>query len=96
MGDEAFFAALRSYYDTYWFRIAAPEDLKEIARKQLPEKGAQIDALFQRWMEEKHGDEDIGRGTLDSLINTVLSARSPEERRSADDLLKQLQDILNQ
>ncbi|MFN7927133.1 MAG: M1 family aminopeptidase [Blastocatellia bacterium] len=60
LGDEQFFGALRLYFTTRKFRFAAPNDLREpfIAASHNP---AAIKALFQRYLREKHGDEDLGK-----------------------------------
>lgn len=92
MGDRPFYMALRAYYDSYWFRIAGPMDFTSVAQKQMPAQAAEIRALYQRWMEEKHGDEDIGPGSLDGLMKTIMPAGSDISMDQVDDLLKQLQD----
>jgi len=96
MGDPAFFSAWKSYYDSYWFRIAGPDSFKVIAEKKAPQKSKAINALYQRWMNEMHGDEDIGPGTLDAVMKTVLSTNQDISADKLDDLLKDLNDILNQ
>jgi hypothetical protein len=96
IGDPAFFATWKSYYDSYWFRIAAPDSIKIIAQKKAPLKSKAIEALFQRWMNQMHGDEDIGQGTLDAVMKTVLSTNQDIPADKLDDLLKDLNDILKE
>lgn len=63
MGDRRFFEALRHYYERYRFQIASPENLRQ-AFFYAAEDPRVPRALFQRWLREKHGDEDIGAPDL--------------------------------
>jgi len=47
-------------------------------------------------MNQMHGDEDIGPGTLDSVMKTVLSTNQDIPQDQLDDLLKELNNVLNQ
>ncbi len=96
MGDPAFFTTLKSYYDSFWFRIAAPDDFTNVAKRYAPGKQQQIDALYRRWMLEMHGDEDIGPGTFDALLRTVMTGNPSIQTDNADQLLKQLEELLKQ
>jgi aminopeptidase N len=96
MGDAAFLAATKSYYDKFWFRIAGPDDFKLIAQKKAPGKAKAIELLFQRWMNGLHGDQDIGPGTLDGVMKTVLSTNQDIPAGNLDELLKELDQILKQ
>lgn len=60
LGDEKFFAALRSYYKTSVFEIAEMDDLRGafIAEAPLGQRRA-VSRIFQRWLSSKRGDEDI-------------------------------------
>jgi hypothetical protein len=60
LGDEKFFAALRSYYSANRHEIAEMDDLRGalIAEAPLAQRRA-VPRLFNRWLSEKHGDEDI-------------------------------------
>lgn len=94
MGDAAFFEALKRYYNEYWFRIAGPNDFTTVAEQRLPGKKTEIRATFKRWIEETHGDEDIGPGTLEALMPEILSMNPGAMNSDQQDLLKQLQDLL--
>ena len=96
MGNQNFLSAIKTYYDSYWFGIAGPEDFKQIAQRKSPSKSKAIDALFQRWINEMHGDEDIGPGTLDAVLKTVLSTNDDISAEKLDDLLKELDKILKE
>lgn len=60
MGDEKFFAALRSYYNAKRFEVAELDDLRGsfIAVAPLNERRA-VARTFSRWLSSKRGDEDI-------------------------------------
>jgi len=96
MGDKDFHRTLQQYYDAYWFRIAGPEDFKKIAQRRVTEKAHEIDALYKRWMLEQHGDEDIGTGTMDSLLKTLLSTDRNIPPEKLDEFLKELESVLKQ
>jgi hypothetical protein len=63
MGDERFFKALRSYFDNHKFRIVTPDQLR-YALLAVAENPQAIKELLQRWLKEKHADEDIGKPEL--------------------------------
>jgi aminopeptidase N len=63
MGDAAFFKALRAYYAGARFRVASPEDLRQALHAEAANPQAVKD-LMQRWLKEKHADEDIGKPEL--------------------------------
>ena len=62
VGDGIFFESLREYYRRYSGRIAGPRSLLEIVEAKAPQAG--VEALYRRWIEEAHGDEDVGTGNL--------------------------------
>jgi aminopeptidase N len=60
IGDEATLAALRRYAEANAFGVATPETLRVSLRSAVPGRAAEIDGLWDRWMEQAHGDEDLG------------------------------------
>jgi aminopeptidase N len=75
LGDERFFDALRQYYSKNSFRVATPETLRNsfIAESENP-RAAQ--AIFQRWLKEKRGDEDIGAPDITLIPPRVSKIRA--------------------
>jgi peptidase M1-like protein len=75
LGDERFFDALRRYYSKNTFRVATPENLRNsfIAASENP-RAAQ--AIFQRWLREKRGDEDIGAPDMSLIPPRVSKIRA--------------------
>ena len=73
VGDPVFFAALREYYAKYRGRLAGSRALLEIIQVKAPE--ANVAALYRRWIEETHGDEDITGGKpmgIEDLLGGML------------------------
>lgn len=60
LGEERFFAALKNYYIANIYQIAEIDDLRAafIAEATLGERRG-VTRLFNRWLSEKHGDEDV-------------------------------------
>jgi hypothetical protein len=60
LGDEKFFAALRSYYQANLFELAGMDDLRGsfVAEAPLEQRHA-VARTFSRWLSSKRGDEDI-------------------------------------
>ncbi|HEV7374928.1 MAG TPA: M1 family aminopeptidase [Pyrinomonadaceae bacterium] len=60
VGDEKFFAALRSYYETNKFEIAELDDLRGAFVAETPRlQRRAVIRTFSRWLSGKRGDEDI-------------------------------------
>lgn len=75
LGEEKFFQALKSYYSTQRFRIASPEQLRGAFLNVADDQRA-VRPLFQRWLREKHGDDDIGAPDLTLLPPPVSKMRT--------------------
>lgn len=60
MGDERFFAALRSYYNANKFEVAELDDLRGAFIAETPLNQRRLVArTFSRWLSAKRGDQDI-------------------------------------
>ena len=75
MGDAAFFRALRDYYTAYQFRIATPGRFRE-AILEAADNQPRVRDLLQRWLKEKHADEDIGKPELALLAPSGSKKRA--------------------
>jgi hypothetical protein len=75
LGDERFFDALRRYYSKNSFRVATPETLRNsfISASENPRA---TQAIFQRWLKEKRGDEDIGAPDMTLIPPRVSKIRA--------------------
>jgi hypothetical protein len=60
IGPDAVIAGLRDFATTFAWREASPDDLRAAFGRVAPDRAAEIDALWNRWMHETHGDEDLG------------------------------------
>jgi hypothetical protein len=61
MGKKRVARFLRRYLSRFAFRQAGPEDLLRLAKRVVRRQDRpKIEALYRRWLEETHGDEDIG------------------------------------
>jgi hypothetical protein len=59
LGDERFFDGLRRYYAAQGGGIARPRDLVEALAHGDRAAREQVDRLYERWVRERHGDEDV-------------------------------------
>src|SRR5712692_2776080 len=61
LGDEKFFDALGSYYQTNQLEVADLNDLRGAFVAEAPaEQRRTVTRTFDRWLSSKRGDEDIG------------------------------------
>lgn len=60
LGEEKFFTALRRYHEANRFEIANLDDLRGAFIAEAPvNRRRDVTRTFDRWLTEKHGDEDI-------------------------------------
>ncbi len=75
IGPAAFDAGLRSYYSKQAFEVAEPSQLLEaLTRDAKDPAGAR--ALADRWLKQRHGDEDIGQVDFGAMLALLLDERS--------------------
>jgi hypothetical protein len=60
VGDEALLAGLRGYVATHAFGVARPADLLAALQAAAPDHAAALEGLWRRWIQEAHGDADLG------------------------------------
>jgi len=70
LGDDAFFALLRDYTSKNRFREAPGRGPADLAA--AGPSGAKVRALSTRWLEETHGDEDLGKLDMSSILGGLL------------------------
>lgn len=93
IGEEAFDRSLREYYEEYVFLEATGEELVSIFERNAPDARA-VASLFQRWMKEEHGEEDIGTATGTDGIDDLFD-RWLEDGLDLDILDDMLKDLLD-
>jgi len=79
LGNDKFFAALRSYYDVNKFEIADLDDLRSAfaATASVAERRS-VSRTFDRWLSAKHGDEDIAPPDPKLAAELGLPTRDPK------------------
>jgi hypothetical protein len=66
LGDRAFFAAIRDYVREFRFRMAPPRALFDRMARGSHERA--VRALERRWLEETHGDADLGQPNIGQMM----------------------------
>jgi aminopeptidase N len=66
LGDRAFFAALRGYVHENRFGTAPPRSL--FHRMARGRHAQAVRAIVQRWLDEAHGDDDLGQPDLAGML----------------------------
>lgn len=56
MGDDDFFAGLRSYVTAFSFRVATPADMEAAFQEHT---NIEVRPIWQHWFERREGDQDI-------------------------------------
>jgi hypothetical protein len=83
LGEERFFKALRGYYEANRLEVAETEDLRAAfaAVAEVPQRRA-LTRTFNRWLSERHGDEDIAPPNPQLLAALGFT---PEQQQAARD-----------
>jgi hypothetical protein len=84
LGDEKYFAALRSYYKANSFEVAELEDLRGAFIAEAPlDRRRTVARTFTRWLSTKRGDEDIA-GPDQELATTLGLPTKAEPQKGGD------------
>lgn len=75
LGDEKFFGVLRQYFAKFRYQQATVENMRVLFSMEAEDPRV-IRGLFQRWLKEKRGDEDIGASDLGSAPPSVSKIRA--------------------
>ncbi len=83
LGEESFFKALRGYYEANRLEVAETEDLRAAfaAVAEIQQRRA-LTRTFNRWLSERHGDEDIAPPNPQLLAALGIT---PEQQQAARD-----------
>ncbi|RMG18362.1 MAG: hypothetical protein D6729_07170, partial [Deltaproteobacteria bacterium] len=79
-------AALRRFVRTYWMKEAGRPELERTFLEAAPGARAKLRALFRRWLDEAHGDEDLGL----PVLPTTGPGQTPEDLQGLMRALEQL------
>jgi hypothetical protein len=85
LGSERVFTALRRYGEANRFEIAELDDLRGAFIAEAPiEARRAVTRLFDRWLSEKHGDEDIAppNPQLAAALGIATEQAGPKDRNA--------------
>ncbi len=74
VGARAFYRHLRAYVTEHRFRVAASRAL--IDRMATGAHTAEVRRLERRWLEENHGDEDLGPANMERMMQSWMGEAS--------------------
>lgn len=89
LGDAAFFEGLRAYVTTYRMRVAPSRGVVDVMAAQG--HAARVRQLARRWLDERHGDDDLGPSTMDTVMGHMLPpeiAGDPQMRAMLGQLMQ--------
>ncbi len=89
LGDQRFFAGLRAYADKYRFRTAPGRGPVDSLAAQAD--GEKVRAIARRWLDERHGDQDLGPIDMTSLLTNVLGPDAGQLAPAMEQLMKALE-----
>lgn len=97
-GDAVYFRALRRYVDTWRFRTAPSTGFVDALIAEAPAQSTRFRALAHRWLEETHGDDDMGQADMGALLGGMLGngAVSPDMQQAIEMLGPMLQGLQRQ
>lgn len=72
LGEGAFFTGVQKYVADNRLKLARPGALVDALAAADPAKSARVRELAKRWLEETHGDEDIGKGNLLDMLGPSM------------------------
>jgi hypothetical protein len=85
LGDEAFFALLHDYTSKNRFKQAPGRGLADLAA--AGPRGAKVRALAAHWLDEAHGDEDLGKLDVGSLLGGILGGAGGSDMQGILEML---------
>ncbi|MDX2030804.1 MAG: M1 family aminopeptidase [Blastocatellia bacterium] len=75
LGDTKFFGALRQYFAKFRYQQPTVENMRILFSMEAEDPRV-VRGLFQRWLKEKRGDEDIGASDLGQAPPPVSKIRA--------------------
>jgi hypothetical protein len=99
LGDDAFFAAMQRYVRDNAFRVAAPNAIIDalaqgagtLQGRAAATQATRVRALARRWLDESHGDTDLGRVSLGTLAARMMGETDPARIREMDQMFSMLE-----
>ncbi len=75
LGDKLFFQALQAYVKVYYLAMAPSHAFVASAAALAGKKGPKVNALATRWLDQKHGDDDLGKSSFGDLVATAAGKK---------------------
>ena len=72
----------------------SPKTLTEVAAKSAPVHAKQLEVLRKRWLEELHGDEDLGQLNLADVLGG--SGAVPQGTQLDAESMKMIEELMRQ
>ena len=88
LGDPAYFATLRDYVARNRFRIAPRRAF--IDRLATGPRAPRVRAIARHWLDEAHGDADLGRADLGSMLGSVLGPGAASQGGTLEQAIRML------
>ena len=88
-GDAVFFRAMRRYVNAWRFRTAPPSGFVDALVAEHGAGAARYRGLAHRWLQESHGDDDLGRADMGAMLGSMMGGDAPssEEMQRAMETL---------
>ncbi|MCA3013402.1 MAG: aminopeptidase [Myxococcaceae bacterium] len=90
VGEDGWEKALKAYVEQHRYRWVTSKTLTEVASKLAPGKARGLEALRRRWLEETHGDEDVGTFAIETLLGGHGAPRDAHLDAETLELVEQL------
>jgi hypothetical protein len=74
LGERRFFRQIRGYVSDNRFRVVGPRTL--IDRMATGNRTERVRGLARRWLEESHGDEDLGEPNMERMMGDLMGQNS--------------------
>ncbi len=93
-GDPVFWRAMQRYVTTWRFRTAPATGFLDALVAEDRAHAARYRTLARRWLNEAHGDEDLGQMDLGALVGNLLGGPGGQASPEMQDALRMLGPLL--
>jgi hypothetical protein len=91
LGDAAYTQGLRAYVEKYRHGWACGDCLTRVLAEKNPAQAKALFALRRHWLAESHGDDDLGKSDLGSMVKQLTGQDlDPESAKMLEELMPQL------
>lgn len=93
-GDAVFFRALQRYVTTWRWRTAPATGFVDALVAEDRANATRYRGLARRWLQESHGDEDLGQMDMGALVGSMLGGPNGQVPPEMQDALRMLGPLL--